>query len=297
MKGEIVRIVTSDGLYLDGMLCEPPKNDRGIVLVHCHGFGGSFYSQPFVDHISADVTARGYAFLSINTRGQSNLTVLFKDTPEGRGEATYGAAIEQFEESPLDLAAWIDFVEARGYASVALQGHSMGSIKVAHYQAKTQDARVKTVLLLSPPDIRGQRRAAPEALQAEHETIAERLVAEGRGNDLMPPRFFPYPIGARAFLSIARPESKAAVYNFHDPRDPFETLGALQQPVLGVIGTLNEPVVNDPEECMALLEAKTVNAPYCQTAVIQGADHNYGEREHLLAAAIGDWLDRVFSSS
>jgi pimeloyl-ACP methyl ester carboxylesterase len=296
MKGEIVRVITQDGLYLEGMWCEPAAPSHDTALVHCHGFGGSFYSQPFLDFVADDVTARGYTFFSFNTRGHDSLSVLFRQTPERRGEAVYGATIEQFEECLIDFKTWLDFVEARGFKRVALEGHSAGSIKSAYYQAQTQDKRVKTVMLLSPPDILGLFKATSEGGWMHQVEAAERMVAEGRGTELMPAGAFQYPIGARAFLSYARPGSPAFVFPFHDPHAPFETVGALRQPLLGVIGTVDEPVVGDPGECMALLKAKAANAPYCRTAVIEGADHSYDGREEKLAVTIGDWMDRVFGS-
>jgi pimeloyl-ACP methyl ester carboxylesterase len=293
MKGEIVRVITEDGLYLEGILCEPASQRRDIALVHCHGFGGSFCSQPFLDHIADDVTGRGFTFLSFNSRGHASLAVLFKQEPAGQGESLQGAVIERFEESPLDFRAWLDFIAARGYKTLALQGHSAGSIKAARYQALTQDERIKTVIFLSPPDILGLQKAQ-EQVWLDNLKTAQQMVAEGRGDEIMPGDAFAYPIGARAFLSYLRPDSPAFVFNFSEPDARSETLAALQQPVLGVIGTVEEPIVGDPYECMQALKDKAVNASFCDTAVIEGASHSYYQREHLLAQTIGDWLDRVF---
>jgi len=51
---EQVRVHTSDGVALDGILYRPATNPRPIAFLLVHGFGSNFYSEyfpQFADHI------------------------------------------------------------------------------------------------------------------------------------------------------------------------------------------------------------------------------------------------------
>ena len=69
-----------------------------------------------------------------------------------------------------------------GFGRVVLFGRSSGAVRVVRYQAERQDPRVAGLVLGSPPmHPRFDTRRYPEAV-----ALAERLVAEGRGDDLLP---------------------------------------------------------------------------------------------------------------
>ncbi|TAN57334.1 hypothetical protein EPN15_04780 [Patescibacteria group bacterium] len=68
MKTTLVRTYTSDKLQLDGLIFEPDKKSR-IVVLHIHGMAGNFYENYFLDQMAKQFTAAGYAFLPGNTRG------------------------------------------------------------------------------------------------------------------------------------------------------------------------------------------------------------------------------------
>ena len=69
MKLELVRINSSDGIQLPGILYTPESNTKRIVI-HIHGLNGNFYENNFLDEISKSYTNRGYAFLTFNNRGR-----------------------------------------------------------------------------------------------------------------------------------------------------------------------------------------------------------------------------------
>ena len=294
MIGEIVRTFTQDGMRLEGLLCEPKQKGKEVALLHCHGRAGNFYANPFLDHIADKATSRGYAFLTFNTRGHDCLADLYKRTDSGIEHVLCGAAREAFEECIYDLGGWLDFVTSRGFDKVALQGHSAGAMKVVHYQATMQDERVKTVILLSPPDILGLQDKFFGERRGGDVRLAEQMIAEGKGGQFMPEGTFGYPVDARAYLSFAGPATKAGIFLFSRPDDPFEELALIREPILGVIGNVAEAVVNSVEECMSVLKAKAVSAAFCETVVVDGASHIYSGRERVLADTIGNWLDRFF---
>ena len=65
-----------------------------------------------------------------------------------------GGGFEKFEDCVLDIAAWLDFLSARGIKRVILQGHSL-SQKILYYQHTKHDPRVIGQIHLSPQNDAG----------------------------------------------------------------------------------------------------------------------------------------------
>ena len=71
LKGELVRIQTSDGIELDGLYCEA-EGASGPAVIHIHGMAGNFYESRFVDAIADRLASLGIAFLTANNRGHGS---------------------------------------------------------------------------------------------------------------------------------------------------------------------------------------------------------------------------------
>src|SRR3989442_11598135 len=106
-----------------------------------------------------------------------------------------GVASEQVR----DIAAWINFAEARGFKQVVLVGHSAGWAAVTQYQAEKQDRRVVGVVVASGSVHPGTGPTDPDQIAQ-----ATRMMAEGRPDDLVrdPKRSFPSYISAATMLDI-----------------------------------------------------------------------------------------------
>src|SRR5262249_9097688 len=131
----LVHTETEDGLQLYGSLTQPASERTKLVAILIHGFGANFYFDPYLKLAEA-LAGRGQSLLIGNARGHDFGTLL---QPSTRAAYLGGAAWERLEESPYDIAAWIDFAERSGFAGVALAGHSVGAVKVTAYQAGKQD--------------------------------------------------------------------------------------------------------------------------------------------------------------
>src|SRR5438094_295145 len=84
MNVELVRVVTNDGVRLEGSLrlAESPETERlpvDVVIFH-HGVGGNFYNQTFFEKMSDAFLALGCAVLRVNNRGHD----LAFNSPAGR---------------------------------------------------------------------------------------------------------------------------------------------------------------------------------------------------------------------
>jgi pimeloyl-ACP methyl ester carboxylesterase len=136
---EIVEVKPEDGLVLAGLVIRPDEVPRGrAAVVWVHGAGVNFYAPTFL-RIGRDLARRGFLFVTGNNRGHDFGTPLGW---VGNDAIRGGVGWEGFEQSPLDIRAWINLMDELRAQGVALIGHSLGAAKVTYYQAHAQDMRV-----------------------------------------------------------------------------------------------------------------------------------------------------------
>jgi dienelactone hydrolase len=118
--------------------------------------------------------------------------------------------------------------------------------------------------------------------------MAERLVAEDRGRELLPwGRFFPDgTISAEAYLSS--PHTQLARYGLFNPR---LTLDKVRCPLLIFYGT-NEPGVGTPED-LPIIRQTARAAPRVDIQIVAGADHAYTGCEQAVIDLIATWVDTL----
>lgn len=296
MRGELVRTFTEDGLELQGLFCQSAEAN-GISLLHIHGFTGNFYEARFVDHIAKQAAKRGYAFLTVNTRGHDYRSGFIKKTASGLTHVRIGTAYEVLEECIFDIKAWIDFLQERGYSKVILQGESAGPLKTVFYQHQTQDERVRGLVLISPVDHIGLQRMVIRDKYDEAVSVARQLIEDGKADELMPRVYCPlweFPISAKTYLNAFGPNTKSGIFSFHNPNAGFEALSTIECPILVTYGTVEEAVVgNKVEEALSTIKRKAKSSKRCDTAIIRDAPHDYLNHENELSETIGNWIATV----
>lgn len=151
MKTTLVRFVTGDDLRNDGLLFEPEKMTKRIVI-HVHGTADAFYGQRFIDNFAAEFTKKGWAFLPFNNRG-SGMDFDMRKEVDGKyvREVVIGANKEIFEDCVIDIQSAVDFARGKGYTEIVLMGHSYGCNKVVHYARETGFAG--RLVLFAPCDL------------------------------------------------------------------------------------------------------------------------------------------------
>jgi pimeloyl-ACP methyl ester carboxylesterase len=295
MMGELIRVFSDDGLELQGLFCPPrTMKKRPFAISHIHGLATNFYANRFIDAVADKLVSKGDAFLTFNNRGHDYISDFVKKKNDGG--LTYvpiGSANEVFEECVLDIKATLDFLEKRNFHEIILEGHSEGAIKAVYYQSKTQDKRVKGIVLMSPPDIIGLQKSALGDKYEEAIKAAVKMTEEGRSDELMPKIFFVFPVSAKTYLDLFGPNTKIGVFSFHDTTNRFEDLAKITCPLLAFFGTQREAVVDNVETALDILKRKAVASTLCETALIQGAGHNYIGYENKVAELVSDWLERI----
>lgn len=276
---ELVYTESEDGLLLEGAVIRPAGGStKSVPVVWIHGLTGKFYSRSTV-RIGRELASRGYTFVVGNNRGHDFGTIYRNKANE---PLILGGGWENFDESPRDVAGWLNFTEGLGFRQVALLGHSLGSLKVAYYQGMRQDPRVLGLVGASPPARAGN--VEPELLAQ-----AERMVAEGRGQDLLPWGISQAGAGttsAQTYLNRAR--TNVDVYGFFTP-DPV--IAKVRCPLLACYGT-DEAWVGGANE-LELIRKNARAAARVDTRLFADADHNYNGQHVQVATALAEWVDTL----
>ncbi len=297
MKGEFARVLTADGLELQGLFVTPPGGPTEATLIHTHGLDGNFYENRFIDHVADACTAAGFNFITFNNRGHDYISDFIVEDPDS-GSLSYkqiGGVYEIFDESPLDISAWVEFAKSRGGMKIVIQGHSHGALKAVYYFAKGDVAGVDGLVLLSPSDDFGmQRRALGDGFDSALD-LAETLIGDGRELDLMPPGVFHYPISARSYYDMYRPGSPLSLFNLsRTDRSEFAELACIRVPVLMIVGTVEEAFPGAPDDFLKAAKDLMPNAAGFEGAVLEGAPHNYLGSDAEVGSVIEAWLKANF---
>jgi pimeloyl-ACP methyl ester carboxylesterase len=288
MNVELVRVVTKDGVRLEGSLRVPesPEPDRlpvDIVIFH-HGVGGSFYNQSFFEPMSDHFLALGCAVLRVNNRGHD----LAFNSPTGR----LGAAFETVDECRHDWAAWTDLAEARGFRKIGLWGQSLGAVKTIYALAVDGDPRIARAITTSPPRF---SHSAYRARHDGHEFVAyyeraEMLLVQG-----LPDNLFAATLPTSL---IATARTYVDKYGPAERYDVLKHLPNVRTPLFVTIGG-EEGIHEDRPDRFAFgglaeqVRALAGDLPNVTFELIPGADHQYTNRNDELWTAVERWLGQA----
>src|SRR5215207_1188028 len=126
---ELLTLETADGWWLDGALY-PAEQAAGPAVLLLHGKTQNFYSGPG-RFLPPALVAAGYTCLTLNMRchdlGYTRDDLPYANIDQLAADSQCqlaGGAWEHLESGHLDLGAGVDYLRGRGYARVALVGHS-----------------------------------------------------------------------------------------------------------------------------------------------------------------------------
>lgn len=281
-RDELVYTQSEDGLLLEGAVIRPTSGEmKPLALVWVHGLTARFYG-PTTVRVGRELAAAGYQFVTGNNRGHDFGTILW--TRSGKARFA-GGAWERFDESPRDLGAWVDFAMNLGVRGVVLVGHSLGAGKATYYLAERQDSRVAGLVLASPAVRAGRLR--PETV-----ALAEQMVSEGRGQDLLPWGISPVSGTLSAQTYLNRHQTNLDLFGL-DTASP--AVSRVQCPILAFLGSRERWVGTEAE--LEVVRRHATAAPRVDTRMFDGADHRYTGHEREVALAIAAWVDGLGSGS
>ena len=246
------------------------QGDRGPIQLF-HGATMNFYFGPprFLPPV---LTARGWDCLAYNRRGHDVLSTRASRDVEGGAYQINGEALQDD-----DLArAWL--IARTGRIPVPI-GHSHGGMLAAAHAAAHPDTPGLVLLSAHHGGKNIMRLMADGGLMAgdkfEQMTAeARRLVAEGRGSQLLMGEGWWYLISAASYLD-----------NLDNTPDILEAAPRITCPVLYLVGE-TEPEARYPITAFAERCAGPVKA-----LRLAGCGHFYTGFEAQVAAIVADWLD------
>jgi dienelactone hydrolase len=284
---ELVFARSSDDVINGGaVFTSPGASADWPTVVWVHGWGVNFYYPTYVS-IARRLAERGVPAIVVNTRMHDLATsATYREGRRVRGGGYWGIPSEE----GLDIAAWIDLAESRGFRKVVLVGHSAGWSAVARYQATRKDPRVAGLVLASGT-VQPQQPLRDPALLAEATTHVE----AGRGDDLLrlPGRSFPAFISAATWLDQAN--TPPEMLDFFGLEHGSPGIKDVAVPLLAFFGTRGD--VGGEADLAALTAAVSRirgAAVPVETAMIQLGDHMYTGEEAQVAAVLAGWIARTF---
>jgi alpha-beta hydrolase superfamily lysophospholipase len=250
---DFVSYQAADRTPLNALLWEPRTPTKYAVLL-VPGFYGNFVGGHDYTPIASQLTAKGYAFMTINLRTFSDFT-----------DPTLQDAIP-------DTAAAVAELKRRGYTDIALFGTSLGGPRSMLYLTASQEPAIKVygliAAIMSPYEEAQYRMNAADRKRLEDVLVDCRArVASGHGDDAITfVRWFntrSVRMTARGFLNV-----------FGSPQDTDISTpkrgGLVRVPTVVFHGTKDE--ISLPPNAEAIYASLT-NAKSRELVWVDGATH------------------------
>lgn len=282
MKQELVRINSIDEIEQPGILYSPNKETDKIVI-HVHGLNGNFYENRFLDILAKSYTDKNYAFLTFNNRGRDFITELLK----GNDFTIIGGSLERFKDCLLDIDGVVNWVKAKGFKEIILEGHSYGCNKVLYYYNHKKDDSIKKIVLLAPCDIPSEGKkflSEEEYNKAKEEST--RLIKENKENELIDFSVMANgKIAAGTYYYDFLPDGENDFIRYVDGvNGKSQVLNSINIPTLIIFGDVDECVLTQTIDVVK--EYLKNNLSNCNIQIIDGADHSYTGRYEELGNVI-----------
>jgi pimeloyl-ACP methyl ester carboxylesterase len=274
VETELCSFKTADGERLHGLLFTPIDAKSDLALLFVHGVAMNFYLPPLVI-FGQELAARGHHSFVINTRGHDWISRAGNLTKFG------GSTYENLEDCVVDLNGALDFLQHKDYRRFVLVGHSLGAIKSIIYQGTEQRPDVVGIVSCSAPKQFYSERIARQPKFRELIEQAEKMVGEGKSEDLM---FIA--VGATPGIFTARTHlNKYGKDDRNDCRPHAKHLGC---PLLAIVGGAEPPFFH--EYAREIVAAAGHGSLY---KCVDGASHFYNRHTAEFVEIIHQWLRQL----
>jgi pimeloyl-ACP methyl ester carboxylesterase len=270
MRLELISIAT-DTYPLDGLYYEPDGGATAGAVLLMHGNCYNFYTGP-MRFVPPMLTKLGYSCLAYNRRGHDIMVTLNSREPAG-------GAFQLVREMIADNRYAAQWLAARGFRDPVVIGHSNGGMLAVRHCADHPNVRA---LVLMSAHAGGKNLVAMGSKaglfagdrHAEFTAQAKKLIAEGRGKELMLMSGWWYVVTAETFIDFST-----------NAPDILELAPQVKCPVLYLRGD-QEPAPIYPAEAFAA----RASGP-CEVKIVPQCDHFYTGREQATSDLIAGWLE------
>jgi pimeloyl-ACP methyl ester carboxylesterase len=271
---EICTFKTADNERLHGALLTPAGTPTDLALLFVHGVAMNFYLPPLFT-FGTELASRGFHSFVINTRGHDWISRAGNLTKFG------GSAYENLEDCLPDLDGALEHLKQAGYRRMILIGHSLGAIKSIIYQGTRRRADVVGIVSCSAPRQFFSERVARQPGFRELIEKAEAMVAEGKGEELIPVN-----VGSTPGIFTAR--SHLNKYGRDDNNDCRPYAKHLGCPLLAIVGSAEPKFFWEYAQ-----EIAAAAGPNSRCRLVEGGNHFYNRHTTEIVRLIYDWLVQV----
>ncbi|MFZ4632044.1 MAG: DUF1749 domain-containing protein [Patescibacteria group bacterium] len=264
---------------------------RDSIIINIHGTADNFYDNDFIWQTAKTLEPLNVSMLSVNNRGSYNLE--FYDYGPG-ARRNSGASVEIFEDSVIDIDAWVKFALSQGYKKIILQGHSLGTEKLVYYMSKGKyRTKINSIILLGFSDSYGTHYKFFKKKTIKLLEEAKTLVRNKKGYQFLTKEWLSHagvlPQSAEAHLNFFKADSELSkAFPLRQAKDLIMYKNIKVQ-ILGVIGDQEEYTVIPIKEAIDLLKKENKLATIYQ---IKNSDHNFSGKEKELALIIKKFIGR-----
>jgi pimeloyl-ACP methyl ester carboxylesterase len=284
----LVRFEADDGVTLAGLLYEPRRKSKRIIIWLHGGGGASVFESRRTNLLASVFIAQGIAFFPFNNRGSGIV--------RRAGDDLGGSAFERIRDCVADIDGAIRELWRRGYRDITLAGHSTGANKIAVYDHYKPRNRARRYVLLAGGDDTGILYAQLGTRKFKALlTKAKSMIKSRRGDDVAPPLPGQTLLSWRALYDVANPDGDYNVFPFYElmtgtklSRRPFRYLRAISKPSLYIYGDRDEYCFDDVPRCVSILAQHVSDR--AEIVIMRDADHGFSGREEELGALIADWI-------
>jgi len=294
MEYPIVSVTTKDKLILHGLFLENKNSNK--IVINIHGSASNFYEEPFFENMAVAFPKNGFSWLSINNRGNSVLTHTWQKT---------GSAVEKFEDCLLDINVWIEFVIKKGYSTIILQGHSLGTEKIVYYMSKGKyKDKITGIVLLGFSDSFGCAHKFMEKTNCKGElfTEAKNLIEKDKGEQFLTTQWHSHagilPKSAESFINQFSENSELSkAFPFRLRKLDFYS--SIKVPILAIISDndkfTNSDIVREGSEHMMMSVNESVELlkksnSRTKAVIIPKTNHDFEDKEEELTKVVTDFL-------
>jgi pimeloyl-ACP methyl ester carboxylesterase len=292
MNMDFVYVRTKDDLRLMGIHYEPENKDTAVLLIH--GMSGNIIENFFGNTLGKTLTKEGLGFIYSHNRGYNHINdIATSELKEKGGYKTVrvGEIYEIFEDSLLDIDAWIEKVRELGYKKIILMGHSLGCNKVIYYFSMRKPKDVTGVILASPPDMLGLLKPEYQPDSEELRKEAKENMQNGEPKKLLSKMLWDwFYLSSQTFLSLFTEGNNADNLPILRNPEKWSQLASINVPIFAFLGEYDDIVIRSLKEDLDLIKSKATSTPNFKQAIIPKSSHNYEGQEKALVTEVLSWL-------
>lgn len=293
---EKINFITEDNTGLTGLLYHSREITKEIILA-IHGMSSNCMKNR--DKIIAEeANKNNIDYFTFNNRGHDLVCYINKYVDGKRSKVIGGSTFEDVLESYYDIVGAILKLKELGYNKIYLQGHSLGCTKIVYtYNKLIQEKRkdildaISSVILLSMVDIYETQKYFLQDRFDKVLEIAEEKEKQGKESELLPIDSFIHPISAKTYLRYFKYNEKIQFPKYGEKDDKLLELNQITKPIFMRWGNVNELILQPADDLVKIVKQKLTN-PNKDIGYIDGAGHNYGGKEKILAKQIITFINR-----